>query len=418
MDRRSFLKSAPLIAAAAGPVPALLARAAEKVKPRGDTILVVVEMTGGNDGLNTVIPQADPLYYKNRPTLAVPKGKAIKITADVGLNPSLRGLSRLLERGELATVLGVGYPSPNRSHFDSMDIWQSADPRRASRSGWIGRALPGLKAAEGGLPAIQVAPGGLPLALQEAPGVASLSDPASFTLRFTGDPDRAARRKKLMSALSAPAGTKDDLADFVRRRQSQVINVVDLVAKTLAGGEDGTEKGLPPRFRRPDLRAVGESSLADQLNLVARLIKAEAGARIYYAAADGYDTHAGQAETHPGLLNDLGSAVGQLFETLRAAKVAERVVLLTYSEFGRRVQENGAKGTDHGAASHIFVAGPAVKGGLVGKYPRLDDLDDGDMKFAIDFRRVYTTLLSGWLGCDTKGVIDGTFGRLPLLAKA
>ncbi len=418
MDRRTFLKSASLFAAGAAVVPEFLARAAEKAKPGADRVLVVVEMTGGNDGLNMVIPHGDDLYFKARPTLAVSKKRALRINDHVGLHPQMQGLSNLLNMNQLAVVLGVGYPNPNRSHFDSMDIWQSADPKREAKTGWLGRSVSALK-AKGGMPALHVSPTRLPLALQGSAGVVSLNDPSSFSLQLTGDPAREGKRKKLLESLNASAeGPSEDLTAFVRRRQLDVVRSVDVLKKALEvppGKGDRKMEDLSPT-PVPGLGARG--SLFGQLQLIANLIGKNLGARIYYASIDGFDTHSRQADTHANLLGDVSNSISQFFNQLQQTGQASRVVLLTYSEFGRRVKENGSKGTDHGAASHLFVAGPAVKTGLVGKYPRLDDLADGDMKFGIDFRRVYATLLDGWLGCSSKEVLDGTFKHVPLLAKA
>jgi uncharacterized protein (DUF1501 family) len=409
MDRRTFLKASSLIAAG-GAVPEFLARAAEQAKPGGDRVLVVVEMTGGNDGLNMVIPHADDLYYKARPTLAVPKKRVLRIDDRVGLHPRMTQLSTLLAKSELAVVLGVGYPNPNRSHFESMDVWQSADPKRELRTGWLGRGVAGLKSARA-MPAMHVAPARLPLALQGAEGVVSLNDPSSFSLQLSGDRARDDKRKKLMESINAPSAATDDLGAFVRRRQLQVFRSVDTLKKAL---EATPGKGEPPVFPRPD-RLGARASLQEQLGLVANLINRGVGARIYYTSIDGFDTHVNQADDHPNLLGQVSDAIGQFFMQLAQSGQAKRVVLLTFSEFGRRLRENGGKGTDHGAGSHLFVAGPGVKAGLVGKYPRLDDLADGDLKFGIDFRRVYATLLDGWLGCASKDVLGGTFEHLPLL---
>jgi uncharacterized protein (DUF1501 family) len=413
MDRRTFLKTTSLVAAGGAVVPEFLARAAEKARPGGDRILVVVEMTGGNDGLNTVIPHADDLYYKARPTLAITAKRAWRIDGHAALHPRLTQMNDLLQKNELAVVLGVGYPNPNRSHFESMDVWQSADPRRSLKTGWLGRAAPGLKSRDG-LPAMHVAPTRLPLALQGADGVVSLSDPSSFTLQLSGNRANDGRRKKLLESINAPAaGPADDLGAFVRRRQLQVFRSVEVLKKTI---EVRPEKGKEELFAPPVPGRFGpRGSLFDQLGLIAQLIAKEVSARIYYASIDGFDTHARQADTHANLLGEVGGAVGQFFNLLRQSGQAGRVVLLTFSEFGRRLRENGSKGTDHGAGSHLFVAGPGVKAGLVGKYPRLDDLTDGDLKFGIDFRRVYATLLDGWLGCGSKDVLGGSFEHLPLL---
>jgi uncharacterized protein (DUF1501 family) len=416
MDRRTFLKTSSLIAAG-GIVPEFLARAAEKAKPGGDRVLVVVEMTGGNDGLNMVIPHADDLYHKARPTLAIPKKRVLRIDGHVGLHPRMTELSALLEKKELAVVLGVGYPNPNRSHFESMDVWQSADPKRSLETGWLGRAVAGLK-GRAVLPAMHVAPTRLPLALQGAAGVVSLNDPSSFSLRLTGNRERDGKRRKLLESLNAPsASSTEDLSAFVRRRQLQVFRSVDTLKKALEVKPEKGEKGEadPPPIRR---QFGTLSALFEQLGLIAQLIGKDVGARIYYASIDGFDTHVSQADTHANLLGNLSSAIGQFFNQLRQSGQASRVVLLTYSEFGRRLRENSGKGTDHGAGSHLFVAGPGVKAGLVGKYPRLDDLTDGDLKFGIDFRRVYATLLDGWLGCSSKDVLGGTFEHLPLLARS
>jgi uncharacterized protein (DUF1501 family) len=417
MDRRTFLKASSLIAASGAVVPEFLARAAEQAKPGGDRVLVVVEMTGGNDGLNMVIPQGDDLYYKARPTLAIPKRRVLRIDDRVGLHPRLRDLSDLLNQKALAVVLGVGYPNPNRSHFESMDVWQSADPKRALKTGWLGRGLSGLKTSKTGLPAMHIAPTRLPLALQGGAGVVSLNDPSSFSLQLTGDRARDGKRKKLLESLNAPAAeTKDDLTAFVRQRQLQVFRSVDALKKALEVKSDkGEALPAPPP---PGAFFGPRTTLTEQMQLIAQLIGKEVGARIYYASIDGFDTHAMQAETHANLLGDVSSSIGQFFTQLRQSGQASRVVLLTYSEFGRRVRENSGQGTDHGAASHLFVAGPAVKAGLVGTYPRLDDLTDGDLKFGIDFRRVYATLLDGWLGVSSKDVLGEAFEHVPLLARS
>jgi uncharacterized protein (DUF1501 family) len=268
-----------------------------------------------------------------------------------------------------------------------------------------------------GMPAMHVASGRLPLALQGASGVVSLSDPSSFTLQLTGNPTREGKRKKLLESLNSTApGSAEDLTGFVRRRQLEVFRSVEAVKKALAvpaGKED--PDGVPlARIGRRGSRA----GLFEQLQLIVQLIRGDVGARIYYASIDDFDTHANQGEKHANLLGEVSTAIGQFFNQLQQAGQADRVVLLTYSEFGRRLKENGSRGTDHGAASHLFVAGPAVKAGLVGTYPRLDDLTDGDLKFGIDFRRVYATLLDRWLGCPSKDVLGGTFEHLALLAKA
>jgi uncharacterized protein (DUF1501 family) len=416
MERRAFLKTCSLIAAG-GLVPGFLARAAEHAKPGKDRLLVVLEWTGGNDGLNTVIPCADDLYYRARPTLAIPKKQVLPIDDHLGLHPKLKGLQALLDKDELAVAVGVGYPNPTRSHFDSMDVWQSADPGRRTRTGWLARSLAGLKAPPEGFLALHLAPTRLPLALDGASGgVASLNDPASFTLQLSGDPARAKRRRQLLETLNTSPAGATDLTAFIRRQQVRTFKTAETIQEALARPDkEAALPGLPSPLIPPGV--FPSQPLAQQLSAISRLIRKGIGARIYYTSIDGFDTHTAQAATHGPLLEQVGDAINSFFSQLRQSGDADRVVLLTYSEFGRRVAENGSQGTDHGAASSLFVAGPAVKAGVVGTHPRLDDLVAGDLKYGIDFRRVYATLLDRWLDCDSQAVLGGKFEALPLLTR-
>ena len=406
---------------AVGPVvPEFLARAAraadaEPTAKDKDTILVVVELTGGNDGLNTVAPYADDLYHKLRPTLAHARKDVLKLDDHVGLHPRLTELKRLYDAKQLAVVQGVGYPNPDRSHFESMDIWQLADPRRAATTGWLARSIPGMRVRDAGVPGMYLGQDRLPLALQGADGgVISLADRDGFHLKLTGN---AAPRKKLIEDLNAGEDEAAGLAAFVRKRQLQTYTslkkIEDALAGTAAVGDQKTEfvNGRPVVKDAADL-----SGLTGKLNLIGRLINKGLGTRVYYASIAGFDTHSGQADTHAELLAEVSAAVGGFFAALGAE--AGRVVLVTYSEFGRRVKENGSRGTDHGAASCLFVAGPKVAGGVVGAHPKLDDLADGDLKYHTDFRRVYATLLDTWLGVDSRGVLGEKFDPLPLIDKA
>jgi uncharacterized protein (DUF1501 family) len=404
LNRRSFLRTSSLLAVGTA-VPEFIARTARAAAPGKDTVLVVLEMTGGNDGLNTVIPYADDLYYKNRPKLGVRKDRVLKIDDHVGLHPRLDGLRKLHELGELAIVQGVGYPNPDRSHFESMDIWQSADPTRRTATGWIARTTP-LFGDGKGVPGMFLGPDKLPLALQgSSGGVLSVEKPQDFDLHLSGSDDRKKARRKLIEDLARDPADSDDLAAFVRRRQLQAFASVDTIRQAVAAS-----KKTGGAVQVNDTR-----NLREKLDLIATLIKAEFGTRVYYVARDGFDTHSGQGDPHGNLLNDVGGAIETFFVRLRESGHAKRVMLLTYSEFGRRVKENGSQGTDHGAASCLFLAGPAVKGGPANPHPRLDDLDGGDLKFTVDFRRVYATLLDGWLGVDSKAVLGAKFEPLKLL---
>jgi uncharacterized protein (DUF1501 family) len=383
-------------------VPQFVARTAQAAAPGKDTILVVLEMTGGNDGLNTVIPYADDLYHKARPTLHQTKDVVIRLDDHAGLHSGMQGLRPLWEQGQLAVVQGVGYPNPERSHFEAMDIWQSADPKRVVTTGWLGRAAVESHDRSGGVPILHIGPSRLPFAVTGTPGggAVTVNSQDSFRLELGGGKmGQQKARRRLLEELAAPSGRagEDDLASFVQRRQVQTLTAVENLRELLEGPNAVPRQG---------------KGLAPKLQLIAGLIAKGFGTRIFYVSLDGFDTHAGQASTHDKLLAELAAAVGGFFEALKKTGHDGRVRLLTFSEFGRRVQENGSRGTDHGAASCLFVAGPSVKGGVVGQHPSLADLDAGDLKFHTDFRRVYATLLDGWLACDSKAVLGAKWDHV------
>jgi uncharacterized protein (DUF1501 family) len=394
LTRRGFLAAAPLLALAPA-VPGFLARTARAAAPERDgRALVVVELTGGNDGLNTVVPFADEEYGRHRPLLHVPKDRVLRLDDRVGLHPALRGAARLLDSGRLAIVQGVGYPNPSRSHFQSMAVWQTArreDPEHQS-CGWIARALEqGPRPTANGLAPVFVGSGASPFALVSRRGTPATVDRL----------DDALLTDPALPRPGAEAGRGDDLAAFVCRAALDAYTTADRLAD-LARAADGAA-GYP---------ATG---LAARLRTVARLLQAGAGARVFYTAQPGYDTHFDQAALHPDLLAELAGALLAFLDDLAAARLAERVLILVFSEFGRRVQENGTRGTDHGTAAPVLLAGPAVRAGLVGSMPSLLDLDEGDLRTGVDFRRIYVTALEEWLGLPSRAALDGTFERLPLL---
>jgi len=403
----SSLKGASLVALGSV-VPQFVARTARAAVPGKDNILVVIEMTGGNDGVNTVIPYADDLYHKARPTLRQTKEVVFRLDDHVGLHPSMQnGFKPLWEKGQLAVVQGVGYPNPDRSHFEAMDIWQSADPKRATATGWLGRTAIEIDNRNGGVPILHIGLARQPLAISGAPGggAVSINDQNSFRLDLgKGDAARQKERRKLIDDLSAPTGkaNENDLASFVQRRQLQTLTAVENLRELLQG-----PNAVP--------RGYG-GGLAQKLQLIAGLIAKGFGTRIFYAHIDGFDTHSGQASTHANLLGELADSVGNFFRLLKESGHDSRVRLMTFSEFGRRVDENGSKGTDHGSASCLFLAGPSVKGGVVGKHPSLSDLDVGDLKFHTDFRGIYATQLDTWLGCDSKVVLGAKWAHVKELA--
>jgi uncharacterized protein (DUF1501 family) len=400
---------------AVGPlVPEFLAntaRAAENDKNAKDkdTILVVIELAGGNDGLNTVAPYGDDLYQKARPTLAFRRNEVLRLDDYHGLHPRMNDLKQLYDKKQLAVVQGVGYPNPDRSHFESMDIWQLADPKRAQTNGWLARTIPGMTLNEAGVPGMFIGQDRLPVAMQGADGgVISLADRESFHLKLTGNEKP---RKKLLEDLNSD-DDGSDLAAFVRKRQLQTYTSLKKIEEALK--DISPNNNQPPRAGRGGPGDL--TTLNGKLILIGSLIQKGLGTRIYYASIGGFDTHSGQADQHAELLGELSSAIGQFFTAV--GPESPRVVVMTYSEFGRRVKENGSRGTDHGAAACMFVAGPKVTGGIVGKHPSLSDLGDGDLKYHTDFRSVYATLLDNWLGVDSRGVLHDKFDHLPLVDKA
>jgi uncharacterized protein (DUF1501 family) len=389
LTRRNFLKSSALLSLAPT-VPGFLARTARAVAPERDArVLVVLQLDGGNDGLNTLVPFADPEYAKLRPSLKVATGRLLKVNDRFGLHPSLTGFSKLLEAGSLGVVPGVGYPNPNRSHFRSMAIWQSArfDPEEHNGLGWLGRALDGSDKA-GNPAALLVGPESPPVALRGRRSVAAALDRVEDLTLI--EP----------MARATPAGSSEDLLGFVRRATLDSYATADRLAG-LAG--KGTDAAYP------------DTGLGRRLRLAARLLKADLGTRVFYAVQSGYDTHASQNFQHAGLLNELAGAVKAFFDDLTAAKIADRVALMVFSEFGRTVKENGSAGTDHGTAAPVFLAGPGVKAGVTGTQPSLTDLAGGEPKMTTDFRRVYATLLEDWLGMPAAAALAGPFEKLPLL---
>lgn len=378
--RRDFLKQGALLSLAPLVPRFLLESTHAARRSGGDTILVVLQLDGGNDGLNTVVPWRSEEYARLRPSIKIDPARAIRISDDFVLHPSLRALARLHEKGQVAVVQSVGYPNPNRSHFESMRIWQSALPDAPPREslGWLGLATDPLAEGADARPRnLFVGPTQVPLALNGRRTV-------TVALRQLEDL-RLAAPESLQSGARSGDGTASSAADlrsFVQRVASDSYRTAQELASTKANGSTADDSS---------------SDLDRQLQTIARLIGAGVDARVCYTIQSGYDTHAGQPSLHATLLADLAVAVDRFFATLERSGLAERVALLTFSEFGRRAAENAGHGTDHGAASVLFLVGPRVKGGVHGTPPRLDDLLDGDVRPAVDFRSIYATVVKDWL---------------------
>jgi len=397
--RRQFLarslRDSSLIALAPS-LPGFLARTARAAEAtRESRILVVVQLDGANDGINTVVPFKDDGYARHRKAIRLAEKRLIKVSGEVGLHPAMRDAGKLLDSGRLAIVPGVGYPNPSRSHFRSRAIWQSArlDPLEHNGIGWIGRGLDGAPPTRDSAPAaLLIGADAPPPALRGKRSVSAAVDRLDDYV-LADKPDRT-----LPSGSADTAG--DDLGEFLRRSLLDAYTTADRL-ESVAGARDG-QASYP------------ESELARRFSLTARLIKAGLGTRVYYLEQGDYDTHGHQLARHASLLEELSTALKAFLDDLAASQLADRVVVMVFSEFGRRVEENSSLGTDHGTSGPVFLAGPRAQPGLLGSYPSLTDLQDGDLKTAVDFRRVYATILTSWLGLPSEQALGGAFPTLPL----
>jgi uncharacterized protein (DUF1501 family) len=401
--RRDFLVSC------SAAVPLFLARSASVLAARrpetNGRVLVVVQLDGGNDGLNTVVPHGDDAYRKRRSHLRLER-ELHRLDERVALHPSLGGFARLLQEQQLAVVQSVGYPNPNRSHFESMAIWQTARLRPGGEMpGWLAQALDRQTAGRDA-PALHVSELPLPQALYGGRRPMSALASLEQFRRRVGVPETAGARAQ-RAALDAVIGEE-------RGQPGSLLNFIQQSAAISYASSDRLEGVV----RRPAsaARYPQNYGLAQRLQLIARLIRAGLSTSIYYTHLAGFDTHANQLGTHANLLRELGDSLKAFLDDLKQAGEAQRVLVLVFSEFGRRLEENASGGTDHGTAAPVFLLGPGVRPGLHGPHPNLHDLDaTGDPKHAIDFRRVYATLLDGWLGCPSAAVLGATFEHLPIL---
>jgi uncharacterized protein (DUF1501 family) len=406
IKRRDLLtRSASGFAALSAGAPIFLTRSAAASEKKADgRILVVIEMAGGNDGLNTVIPHGDPLYKKNRPGIGVGAGEVLKLDSYSGFHPRMTGFKSLFDQGRLAILQGIGYPNPNRSHFRSMDIWHTARAEEENtQDGWLGRSLD-VRAEQlyGRTPALGVGAERLPLALLSKKLATPVIENLSSYNVGVGPGEFADLRKTSMAAM-APNNMGDDDLSFLRRTAHTAYATADRLKKVASEYKAAAE--------------YPQSHLAQSLKLIAQMISADLGTEIFYVSQGGYDTHSQQQNVHASLLGELSDGLTAFLKDLAAHKLDDRVLVMTFSEFGRRVKENGSLGTDHGAASSMFVVRPkghkAGKAGLVGKHPSLSDLDnEGDLKYHTDFRSVYASILDNWLHVDSSAVLGKKWNKV------
>ena len=363
-----------------------------------DPILVVIQLTGGNDYMNTVIPYADGRYHDNRPTVGIPADQVLHINDQFGFNPALPEFKSLYDAGKVAVINGIGYPTPNRSHFRSMDIWHTCEPEKVGTEGWLGRVIRDLDPrAENVLTGVNFGRG-LPraMALTGVP-VASVAVLETYGV-LTGIVNEPERSQAL---------------DIFARMYSPTVGLgatMDYLGQT---GLDAL-KGADILKAAPDMYAstveYAETGIARNLQGIAKVLTANLGTRVFYTQQGGYDTHASETDVQPKLLSELSRAVSDFYADLREHDTADNVVMFVFTEFGRRVRDNGS-GTDHGSGGVAFAVGDPVRGGMYSEYPSLAEADlvEGDLAFNTDFRGVYGALVEQWLGLDAQPVVGGRF---------
>ena len=410
LSRRAMIKDGFLAVSAGMIMPAIFSRGIASARAQsiegshiaqaaGDRTLIVVQMAGGNDGLNTVIPFADPLYHQMRPTLGVPDTKVIHLDTRLGLHPNLAPLKQIWDAGHMAIVEGVGYPNQSLSHFQAMDIWQTLDLNGTGSQGWLGKLVSGWVDQDGHpFKAMDIG-------VQTAQALASISAPVPTlasvnTYRIYPDPadtdNGNARLQALMKLYNSYPKTSPYAA---------------LLDTTALSAQDGSKQLHTADTQYQPEVTYPQEPFAAGLKILAEAIVQGLGLRVGYVTLGGFDTHANQQITHDTLMKTLADGLAAFYTDLSKHGKADNVVVMTWSEFGRRVEENGSQGTDHGTAAPMFVLGNPVNKGVFGEPSSLSNLDDtGNLKYTTDFRSVYATVLDRWLGASSQDVLGGSFG--------
>ncbi len=423
LTRREFLHNGLVMASTAAIVPAFLQRSAfaaaaqQPDQPVGakpgvdeDRVLVIVELGGGNDGLNTVIPYGDDNYYRARPGIAIPAAQALRIDGSsrngLGLHPNMTDMQSLANDGRMGVVLGAGYPNPNRSHFVSMDIWHTADPSGGRGLGWVGQSLDqkiqAYPNADHSTACIAIG-NSVPLATQ-GKNAKALTFQNERLFQWVGGelhPELGRQYQKLNRTgnhiASTAGGNLDPVsseASFLMRTSLDAQVASDRIRSAVAAGT---------------LTSFPGGDLANQLRLVSAMIRANMPTRVYYTRLGGFDTHANQPNGHGQRLQQFSQAMGAFYRELDELGASDRVLTVAFSEFGRRVAQNASNGTDHGTAGPMFLFGPMARPGWLGQQPNLTKLDQGDLIHTVDFRSIYASILTDWLGVEQDRVLGQAF---------
>lgn len=370
----------------------LRASSGRKIDP--DAVLVVLQLSGGNDGLNTVVPFADERYLQLRPTLGI--RSSLVMGEGLGLHPSMEGIHTLYNEGKVAVINSVGYPKPNRSHFKSMEIWQSASPDTNLKNGWLGRHLDALDGKAHLNPVFALGlstdkPRALHADDYSVPCFASLAD----IQNMVGDPDA----ERMLRLIQGEGGSEGEAV--VRAANRSALDAMVMLRDKL--------KGFAPK------QTYGNDAFGNGFKQIAQIIAASPQTRVLYFSAGGFDTHARQAEQHARLMKQMSDGMLAFQREMETLGKADKVMVLVFSEFGRRSYENASGGTDHGAAGPMFLIGKQVKGGMYGAKPDLSKLVDGDIQYGVDFRQVYATALDEWMGGESERVLGAKFAPLSVL---
>ncbi len=429
--RRKFLQRGLVMLAATPTIPTFLDQTLLAIanpddmpnvqQPNGTDgkILVVVQLSGGNDGLNTVVPYADDLYHRARPAIRHEEKSVLKLNDYLGLHPNLTAFKNLFDQGQLSIVQGVGYPNPNRSHFRSMDIWQTAEPEKEGANGWLGRYFD--NACPGCDPQVGVSIGEiLPLSMR-GERVMPLSFDRPENYRYNGkDKDRYAKLNhgNVAAPATQPAAPIAKAQAGNKGKKVEVVtgtSQLDFLTRTAMDAQLSSDQiiSITKNHRPPQAYPGGD--FGNALKNVAAMIKGGLPTRVYYVSLGGFDTHAQERQRHDQLMKQLSDGVGAFWADMKNQKNDQRVLMMTFSEFGRRVEQNASGGTDHGAAAPMFLMGPSVKSGVAGPHPSLKDLDQGDLKYNVDFRNVYATVLQGWMDTPSKPILGQQFKTLNIL---
>jgi uncharacterized protein (DUF1501 family) len=371
-----------------------------------DPVLVILQLSGGNDALNTIIPYSNPLYQDNRPKVGIPQDQVLPINDSIGFHPAMGPIKKLYDEGKVAIIQGIGYPNPSRSHFRSMDIWHTCEPTKVGEEGWVGRAIRDMDPQkENVLTGVNFGRG-LPRALA-VPGVpvASVGNLETYGV-LTGieAEDQRLMALETFSRTYSPMLGKGPVLSYFAQTGLDALKGADILSTALDNYSSSVK--------------YGDDDVAQYMKNIVQTHLANLGTRVLYTTApyNSFDTHAGELANHTRLWTQTSNAISAFYADLKEHNATDNVVLFVFTEFGRRVHDNGS-GTDHGAGGHAFVIGDAVKGGLYGEYPSLEagKLMEGDLHYNNDFRGTYATILERWLHLDAKPIVGGTFEQLDFL---